>query len=234
MPAYSVSDQGRNTMKRIYYAIAMLILVGYASLAIHNVVTADQKVRLDSVKLQSNTAELKQLQIDNDNLVEELDKAQKSGTQTEEQRKAAEQKLQQSDERIKQLEKEVSLKHEQQAVAQAKLGDAATLTTKAYAAGGTKEQWMAAAGIPQSDWPSVDYIVSRESGWDPCAYNPRKSDCNAKPSSACGLVQQYPCGKIAGSWTDPVVALKWQKQYVVDRYGGYAQAVAFWKANSHY
>ena len=101
---------------------------------------------------------------------------------------------------------------------------------------GTKEQWLAASGIPQDQWHYVDMIVSRESGWDPCAYNPGRSDCNASPTSACGLAQSLPCGKQSkyGHWTDPVANLKWQYEYVKGRYGGYAQAVAFWNANKWY
>ena len=101
---------------------------------------------------------------------------------------------------------------------------------------GTKYDWMTAAGIPQSEWWAVDYIVSRESGWNPCAYNPGQSDCSANPTSACGLAQSLPCGKqsVYGHWTDPVANLKWQHDYVRGRYGGYPQAVAFWSANHWY
>lgn len=99
---------------------------------------------------------------------------------------------------------------------------------------GSHEDWLTAAGIDPSDWGYVNFIVSRESGWNPCAYNPGMSDCSASPTSACGLVQQYPCGKIPGDWTDPVAALVWQKNYVTSRYGGYAQAVAHWQAYQSY
>lgn len=91
---------------------------------------------------------------------------------------------------------------------------------------GGKTEWMAAAGIPQSEWWAVDSIVSRESGWNPNAVNPS--------SGACGLGQQLPCGKWAGAWNDPVAALRAQYQYVTERYGGYAQAVAFWNINHWY
>lgn len=101
---------------------------------------------------------------------------------------------------------------------------------------GDKASWLAASGIPKSDWGYVDMIVSRESGWDPCAFNPGLSDCNANPASACGLAQSLPCGKQSkyGHWTDPVANLKWQHEYVKGRYGGYAGAVAFWNANHWY
>lgn len=99
---------------------------------------------------------------------------------------------------------------------------------------GNRKTWLRAAGIPQSEWGYVDFIVSKESGWQPCAYYPGQNNCNASPTTACGLVQQNPCGKIPGHWTDPVAALRWQKTYVEGRYGGYAQAVAYWRVNGHY
>ena len=113
---------------------------------------------------------------------------------------------------------------------------AAPAAARSASISGTKEQWMAAAGIPSNQWHYVDSIVSRESGWNPCAYNPGLSDCNANPTSACGLAQSLPCGKQSkyGHWTDPVANLKWQYEYVTARYGGYAQAVAFWNANHWY
>lgn len=99
---------------------------------------------------------------------------------------------------------------------------------------GSKEEWLRLAEIPESEWGYVDYIVSKESGWNPCAYNPGKSDCNAQPTSACGLAQALPCSKLGTNWSDPVHALKWQYNYVKGRYGGYAQAYNFWKINHWY
>lgn len=91
---------------------------------------------------------------------------------------------------------------------------------------GDKHSWLAASGIPKSDWEYVDYIVSRESGWNPNAVNPT--------SGACGLGQQLPCGKWSGAWNDPVAALKAQYGYVKGRYGSYKEAYNFWLANRWY
>lgn len=102
----------------------------------------------------------------------------------------------------------------------------ASTPQRTYTGGGNKEQWMAAAGIPQSEWWAVDSIVTRESGWRPDAVNPN--------GGACGLAQALPCSKMGPNWSDPVVALKWQYNYVTQRYGGYPQAVAFWNANHWY
>lgn len=91
---------------------------------------------------------------------------------------------------------------------------------------GTKSDWMRAAGIPESDWQYVDYIVNRESSWNPNAVNPS--------SGACGLAQALPCSKLGPNWNDPVTALKWQYEYVKQRYGGYAGAYNFWTVNHWY
>ena len=92
----------------------------------------------------------------------------------------------------------------------------------AYSGGGSKEDWLAAAGIASSDWGYVDYIVSRESGWNPNATN--------SSSGACGLVQIYPCGKVDNGY-DPVVNLTWANSYATGRYGSWAGAYDFWTTN---
>lgn len=96
---------------------------------------------------------------------------------------------------------------------------------------GSHTDWMAAAGISPSDYSYVEFIISHESGWKPCAYNPGKNDCTAKPTTACGLVQALPCSKLGDNWHDPVVALKWGNKYAIERYGSWAKAHAFWVAN---
>ena len=88
-----------------------------------------------------------------------------------------------------------------------------------YTGGGSPAEWMAAAGIPESDWGYVDAIVSRESGWNPNATN--------ASSGACGLVQINPCGKVANGY-DPVQNLIWGHGYAASRYGSWAQAYDAW------
>lgn len=103
-----------------------------------------------------------------------------------------------------------------------------------YVPSGNQADWLLASGIPQQYWRAVDYIVSRESGWRPCAYYPARNDCSASPSTACGLVMQNPCGKIGGDWRDPVAALKWADGYVNAKYGGWPGAQQYWMANGNY
>ncbi len=92
-----------------------------------------------------------------------------------------------------------------------------------YTGGGAPAEWMSAAGISESDWGYVDYIVSRESGWNPNATN--------KSSGACGLVQALPCSKVPGNGYDPVDNLRWATGYATGRYGSWAGAHAFWTKN---
>ncbi len=92
-----------------------------------------------------------------------------------------------------------------------------------YTGGGAPAEWMAAAGIAESDWGYVDYIVSRESGWNPNATN--------SSSGACGLVQALPCSKVPGNGYDPVDNLRWANGYATGRYGSWAGAQAFWSKN---
>lgn len=92
-----------------------------------------------------------------------------------------------------------------------------------YSGGGSKEEWMSAAGIASGDWGYVDYIVSRESGWNPNATN--------KSSGACGLVQALPCSKVPGNGYNPVDNLRWGNGYAVGRYGSWAAAYNFWSRN---
>lgn len=93
-----------------------------------------------------------------------------------------------------------------------------------YTGGGAPAEWMAAAGIASSDWGYVDFIVSKESGWNPNATNPS--------SGACGLVQALPCSKVPGNGYDPVDNLRWGNSYATARYGSWAAAYGFWTSNN--
>ncbi|MDL5486999.1 lytic transglycosylase domain-containing protein [Microbacterium wangruii] len=92
-----------------------------------------------------------------------------------------------------------------------------------YTGGGSAAEWMSAAGIAEGDWGYVDYIVGRESGWNPNATN--------RSSGACGLVQAYPCSKVPGNGYDPVDNLRWGNGYATGRYGSWAAAYDFWLSN---
>ncbi|MGY1551720.1 aggregation-promoting factor C-terminal-like domain-containing protein [Microbacterium sp. A588] len=94
-----------------------------------------------------------------------------------------------------------------------------------YTGGGAPAEWMAAAGLASGDWGYVDYIVGRESGWNPNATN--------RSSGACGLVQALPCSKVPGNGYNPVDNLRWANGYATGRYGSWAGAYNFW-INNHW
>lgn len=97
-----------------------------------------------------------------------------------------------------------------------------------YDGGGSKTDWMRAAGIAESEWGYVDYIISRESGWNPFVWN-------SGGSGAYGLCQALPGGKMSSAgadWeTNPVTQLRWCNGYAVGRYGSWSGAYNFWVSN---
>lgn len=87
-----------------------------------------------------------------------------------------------------------------------------------------RDQWKQDAGIARADWGYVDYIVQRESGWNPNAVNPS--------SGACGLVQIMPLHTEAyRTCKDPIANLRWADNYAKGRYGSWSGAYNFWLSN---
>lgn len=98
-----------------------------------------------------------------------------------------------------------------------------------YTGTGTKTEWLIAAGIPASDWGYVDYIISRESGWNPNSVN--------SSSGACGLAQALPCSKVPGNPLNPIDSLKWANGYAhtcvsYRMYCGWEGAYRFWLSHN--
>jgi len=194
----------QNNKKRVIIAIT-LALVGVAIYFVSYQYTYQAKLE----------QEYNQVQQELDNKNKTLDTSTKSN-------KKLQQQVDKLEKQRQKLEKELQAKRANQIkVAQTPRAQASPVKIS-----GTKQDWLRASGIPESQWVYVDYIVSRESSWNPNAVN--------ASSGACGLGQQLPCGKWAGAWNDPVAALKAQYGYVNARYGGYAQAYSFWLSNSWY
>lgn len=91
---------------------------------------------------------------------------------------------------------------------------------------GEKAELMAAAGIAESDYAYVDFIVQKESTWRPGAVN--------SSSGAYGLCQSYPASKMASAGSDyltnPVTQLRWCAGYAKGRYGSWQGAYNAWLA----
>jgi hypothetical protein len=90
---------------------------------------------------------------------------------------------------------------------------------------GSHADWMAAAGIAESDFGFVDYIVDHESGWGVTKWN-------YGGSGAYGIGQAMPASKMAkfgaDYMTNPVTQLKWANAYAVGSFGSWANAYAHW------
>lgn len=213
---------------KILATLAVLSLLGIAILGLRHIKNLDNQIQLKQIQLKDNSARLKLLDSKYIELNKELEAKDVDKAKVEEQLK------QLQIERDK-LQADLQAKREQKAKDLAvRASQAVGAPQVAYAQSGNKELWLSQSGIPQNLWGYVDWIVSKESGWKPCAYYPGGNNCSANPSTACGLVQQYPCHKIPGDWRDPVLALRWQYNYVTVKFGGYPQAVAYWQAHGNY
>jgi uncharacterized protein YabE (DUF348 family) len=85
--------------------------------------------------------------------------------------------------------------------------------TKVNLPAGSHEDWMAAAGIAESDYGYVNYIVNREGGWEPCKVYGGSINCNAAAGGPYGMLQANPGTKMASAgsdWrTNPITQLRW-------------------------
>ncbi len=166
-------------------------------------VAADMMVFVDNINnLDADIKEVEKLQEKND---EKLEKMQ---TKIDEQ-----------------TEIETQLKQEL-ADLEEEIGEFA-VTTSGSSSSSDKESIMASAGISSSDYTYVNYIVSKESGWNSSAQN--------ASSGAYGLCQSLPGSKMASAgsdWqTNAVTQMKWCNSYATSRYGSWASAYSFWISN---
>ena len=93
------------------------------------------------------------------------------------------------------------------------------------------KSWADANGLSKREWQAMDFIISRESSWNPKARNPS--------STAAGLPQFIAANqRHYGVW--PIVNQPVDKQlsafmrYVNDRFGGVVQAESYWRRHNHY
>ena len=82
---------------------------------------------------------------------------------------------------------------------------------------------------PKSQFPCLDDIWSRESGWNYLAEN---------ASGAYGIPQALPGSKMASAgadWaTDPTTQIKWGLGYIQSTYGTPCDAWGFWEGHGYY
>lgn len=103
-----------------------------------------------------------------------------------------------------------------------------------YPAGGSYSagslQAYAASLMSSQEFGCFDYIISKESGWNPYIAN--------SSSGAYGLPQALPGSKMASAgadWaTNGETQIRWAIGYMNDRYGSICGAYSFWLSNHHY
>ncbi len=158
--------------------------------------------------------------------IEEIETMQKDIDDVNKLKKQNKKELEKLNDKLaKQEELETSLKQELADIEE-EIGKVA-LTSSGSASSSNKDAIMSAAGISSSDYQYVDYIITKESGWNSTAANPM--------SSAYGLCQSLPGSKMASAgsdWaTNPVTQMKWCNGYATSRYGSWAGAYNFWISN---
>ena len=76
----------------------------------------------------------------------------------------------------------------------------------------------------EDQWDSFDWVVKKESGWNPNAVN--------KSSGACGIPQALPCSKLPDH--SPEGQVDWMIAYIQDRYDTPSQARSFHLSHGWY
>ena len=111
------------------------------------------------------------------------------------------------------------------------VGDIGGGITKGVAFG-KGQAWAAARGVSGARKKAMNWIVSKESGWDPKAQNPR-STASGLPQMINSTARAYLGGAPAkkfGVWKQ----LDGMRKYVHDRYGGWLGAQRYWQKHNHY
>jgi len=205
-------------MKRIVTITGAILLTGFVLIGVNSLRNMDIKVQLREVKIKDTTVELRNLNEQYDELLQNNQADQKKIEKLREEKRKLEADLQ-----AKKAEKAriAAKKAEAERVAklQPKVAQASSVSVS-----GTCEQWIANAGI--SDVGNARELIRRESGCNPNAIN--------RSSGACGVAQELPCGKSGCSLGDGACQVRWMNSYVASRYGSWANAVAFHNAHDWY
>lgn len=122
--------------------------------------------------------------------------------------------------------KEISRQVIQEAVIQEPVPQI-TARGSVVAIAGDKTGIMAAAGISSGDYGYVNFVISRESNWNP----------NSRNAGGClGLGQACPGSKLTAACPnlDAVCQLKFFSGYASGRYGGWGGAYNFWLSHGYW
>lgn len=198
-------------MHKLIKAVLILAVVSLLVAFVRESQLNQQKLELKQIEIKDTSLELKNL---NEKYEQELQKSEVN-----------QQTIDQLNKEKEELNKQLQAKKEQQAkLAQQKVGSG----NVAYAApAGSCSDWMAQAGI--TDTATAHWLIMKESGCRPNAQNPR--------STAYGIFQFLDstwAGAGCTKTSDPVQQMVCGQRYVMNRYGSWANAKAFWERNSWY
>lgn len=97
---------------------------------------------------------------------------------------------------------------------------------------GLGQSWAVKKGLGPREIAAMNYIVSKESGWNPKAQNPR-STASGLPQFINDTSREYLGGAPAKKYP-AMTQLDGMHRYVKNRYGGWLGAMSFWKRNRWY
>lgn len=201
-------------MKRITISIVVVLAILFAALGIQNLVSTNQKLKLQDVQLKTRSDKIQQLELNHDSIKQQLDTEKSKTDQNQQTIDELNKKDQENQQKIDELEQQVQarLKAKQDEIAKqnslnSKIANAISPT--AYAAA--------------DDGSAKMFIYMHESGNNPGAINPN--------GGACGLGQALPCSKMGCSLSDYACQDAFFTNYMLNRYGSWENAKAFWQAN---
>lgn len=181
----------------------MIVVILFAVLAAHNIVSNQNKLELKNIQLKSTATQIKTLELKYDNLQIELNKTDKNNTEQI-------QKLQTEKDQLEQ--EKAKLQHDLEAKKASKLQVAATSIP-------TQGTASAASGCGTD--PYMAYIYMHESGCSTTAVN--SIGCRGIGQACPG--SKLPCG------ADFACQDAYFRSYAIQRYGSTYAAYVFWLAN---
>lgn len=189
-----------------------IALIGYVGFGITHLVSRDVKMRHSDVQLEVKSTELKQLQLDYQNLNSKLNNELQNGQTDDTTIKQLQQQKDELDRRNKELEQQVSAR----AAEKKRIADAASQVVNTLTGTATASADSGGAKL---------WVYMHESG-----NNPNSQASNG----ACGLGQALPCSKMACSLGDYSCQDAWFTNYMVNRYGTWENAKATWISRATY
>ena len=230
--------------RNIIRLVGVVILVGFVGFAAQSIYSLSGEVKLKETKLNDLNVELNTVNDQLESLKSDLDKSKESDS-------AKQQKIEQLEAEKATLESEkADLQNQLQAKLEQKqrLAKASTLSNTASAQSGSSSssssnaggrevvsrencyKWIGQAGVPAHEQDAAYQLIMRESSCNPYARNPS--------SGAYGIPQALPGNKMSSMGKDwkyaPITQIRWMREYVYSRYGGFQNALNFQIANGWY